>query len=1436
LEDQIVENQTMTSKVSVVIPSYNNAKFLPEALESSLAQTYPAFEIIVVDDGSIDNTEEVCDRYPSVQYIYQKNQGIVGARNAGFYASTGDYLVFLDADDTLLPNNIEIGLNAIAEHPEAGFVFGNYNLQTLQSDGSYITEEVYDNQYVTANYENLLAGKLRLQTACMLIPRHVVEAVNAFDPRATAAEDYNFFLRIAREFPIHFHGQRVFEYRYNGGNLSGKPTYLINTVRCHHLQWEYIEKTGNPKYIAAYEEGRKYWIKLFADRLPYDIMRYLGAGQWAAALGSLRLMWNYDPKLEILEKEVYESCYKSVLSHLRKLPVEASLAYWKKQLVGAPALLALPTDRPRPAEQTFRGSERSFLISQKLTSDIGVLSQQAGVTPFMTLLAAFDVLLYRYTGTEDIIVGAPFADHDHSEVFVNAVPLRTDMSGNPSFQRLLRRVRKVALASEIHQDVPYCLLIDELNLPRDLSYSPLFQVTFMLEEDVPLRNIEISALTASPWVVENNAGKSDLTLFLKPTSEGLEGIWSYSTDLFDADTIRRLNEHFQILLQGIVSNPEQPISELPLLTAPEKQKLLVEWNNTQTDYPHEHCIHQLIAEQAERTPERIAVAFEGQTLTFKELNERANQLAHYLQKLGVQPDSLVGICVERSLEMMVGLVGILKAGGAYVPIDPKFPLDRVGYMLENAQAKVLLTQQHLIGQLPTQGALAICLDTDWQQIAQEPQTAPSSNVTPENIAYVIYTSGSTGKPKGVQVLHRGAVNLFSSMQQQPGINADDNLLSSTTISFDMAVPELFLPLIVGARIVLISRETAMDGRKLSKTISESEITIMQGTPASWRLLLETGWQGSRKMKILSGGEAISRELAAELLDKCAELWNLYGPTETTVWSTVHQVKANERRISIGKPIANTEVYILDALLQPVPIGVAGELHIGGTGVTKGYLKRPELTEERFIPNPFSDVPGAQIYKTGDLARYLPDGTIECLGRLDFQVKVRGFRIELGEIESVLVEHSNVKQAVVIVREDVPGDKRLVGYIVAQQSPAPTSNELRSLLRESVPEYMVPSAFVVLDALPLTPNGKVDRKVLPAPNPQPSAKPVPDAPKKDVPQSRTPEPIAGFVAPQDDLDIQIIRIWEKVLNVSSISMRDNFFELGGHSLLAVSLLTEIEKIYKKELPLSVLFQSPTVQQLGDTLREKGCASSSQALVTIQKGGSKPPLFCIYGVFLYHALAKHLGEDQPVYGVYLQEEVDSARSDQSGASSAGLLTVADMASRYLKEVQAHQPAGPYFLAGESLGGLVALEMARKLLSQGEEVAFLGMLDSAIPGKHLLSLTQRLRWHGKNLLEKGLPYLLDKVAQVFGRSPQVLPGDDGRVAFRTYAFDNYEPQSYPGKAVLFRAMDESHYHLLDGWNDIVAGGLEIQDVPGDHLGILREPNVQILAEKLKAYIPSF
>jgi amino acid adenylation domain-containing protein len=845
--------------------------------------------------------------------------------------------------------------------------------------------------------------------------------------------------------------------------------------------------------------------------------------------------------------------------------LEAQLVYWRQQLAGPLPMLHLPTDRPRPAVQTSWGANHAMLLSKTLTEALNVISQREGVTLYMTLLAAFQTLLHRYTGQDDITVGSPVAGRTRAELegligfFVNTLILRTDLSGNPTFRELLGGVREMALGAYAHQDLPFERLVEELQPQRSLSHPPLFQVMFTLQ-NAPRQTLVLPGLTLRRLEVNSGTAKFDLTLSMAESADGLRGVWEYNTDLFVAATIYRLADHFRTLLEGLVAHPDQHLAELPLLTATERQQILVEWNATQASYPKDACIHELFEAQVERTPDTVAVVCEGAQLTYRELNARANQLAHYLQALGVGPERLVGICVERSLELVVGLLGILKAGGAYVPLDPAYPSERLAFMLADAHIPVLVTQHQLIAGLLVHQARVVCLDTDWARIAQERIEDPPSRVTAQNLAYVIYTSGSTGKPKGVQVVHQGVVNFLEAMRQQPGLTVHDTLLAVTILSFDIAALELYLPLSVGARLVLMSREGAMDGQQLAVQLARSEATVMQATPATWRLLLEAGWPGNQQLNILCGGEALPRELAEQLLDRGSALWNLYGPTETTIWSAVLKVESGEGPVAIGPPIANTEIYLLDRHLQPVAVGVPGELYIGGTGLARGYLHRPELTAEKFVPSLYSHEPGARLYRTGDLARYRPDGTLEFLGRMDQQVKVRGFRIELGEIEAALARHPGIAQAVAVAREDSPGDTRLVAYVVPRESAPLTAADLRGFLRLSLPDYMVPASLMMVDALPLTPNGKVDRRALPAPD-------------------RTrPELEGTFVAPRTPVEEGVARVWAEVLGLERVGVHDNFFELGGHSLLAIRIMAGIHDIFQVELPLRTLFEEPTVAGL------------------------------------------------------------------------------------------------------------------------------------------------------------------------------------------------------------------------------------------------------------------
>jgi amino acid adenylation domain-containing protein len=880
---------------------------------------------------------------------------------------------------------------------------------------------------------------------------------------------------------------------------------------------------------------------------------------------------------------------------LRGERLDDLLAYWKARLGGLRPL-ELPTDRPRPPLASPAGGWVPVALGPELVEPLRHLSRAEGATLFMTLLGAFQTLLGRLAGQADVAVGSPVANRGRKEVegligfFVNMLVLRTDLSGDPTFRQLLGRVKDTALGAYDHQEVPFEKLVDELQPARDPSRSPLFQAMFALDREA-VDALQRPDLTLTVKETDTHTTRFDLLLTLEESKAGLRGQLQYRTDLFDRGTAERFMGQFQALLEGIAGDPDRPLSRFPLLTGPERDWILRDWNNTRVDYPQNLCLHHLFERQAARTPEAIAVTFGDQSLTYAYLDARATALANRLRRLGVGPDVRVAVCVERSPEMVVALLGVLKVGGAYVPLDPAYPAQRVEYMLADSAAPVVLTQRGLVDRLPASPATVVCLD-------EEPAYSPGEDtgdtgVRPENLAYVIYTSGSTGRPKGVQIPHRAIVNLLLSMCESPGLVAGDTLLAVTTISFDIAALELFGPLAAGARVVLAGRGEAADPGRLAALLASSGATVMQATPATWRMLLEGGWRGDERLKALCGGEALPRDLARRLLPACGALWNMYGPTETTVWSTCRRMDSAAGAISIGRGIANTRLYVLDSHLQPVPPGVAGEVWIAGAGLARGYLNNPALTAEKFLPEPFCGEPGARMYRTGDRARWLSDGTLEHLGRLDAQVKVRGFRIELGEVEAALAAHAAVSQAAAAVREDMVGNNRLVAYLVCRDgAEVPDPAELRSHLRERLPEYMVPAVFVAMHTLPLTSNGKVDRKALPAP-----------------PEDR-PELAARYVAPRGPVEEELAEVWASVLGVARVGAEDNFFELGGNSLLAARVVARLRGELGVEVPLRALFEAPTVAGLAgavDAARAAGAAAPAPPVQVLPRRADGPSVF-------------------------------------------------------------------------------------------------------------------------------------------------------------------------------------------------------------------------------------
>ncbi len=1165
--------------------------------------------------------------------------------------------------------------------------------------------------------------------------------------------------------------------------------------------------------------------------------------------------------------------------------LQKQLKYWSQQLADSPPLLTLPTDRPRPATQTFQGRHYNLSISHSLTEALKALSQRVQaadatrVTLFITLLAAFNVLIYRYTGQTDIPIGVPIANRNHREIenligfFVNTLVLRNDLSGDPTFLTLLHRVREVALGAYAHQDLPFEQIVEILKPPRDLSYHPMFQIAFALQ-DAPIESLNLKDITASPYPVERGTSQFDLALLLEekhgqttaakaPAASEINGELEYNTDLYDESTIARLVNHYRVLLEGIAANPEQRISRLPLLSKAERRQLLVTWNDTTVDFPQDRCVHQLFEAQVQKTPYAVAVAFRDQVLTYRDLNQRANQLAHHLQKQNLAAqDRPIAICMRYPLERIIGALAVLKAGQAYLPLDPAYPQARLAFMLKDAQVPVLLTQQALAAWAGKQAQThVIYLDSDQHLIAQNStqDPTPASTEAPLNsLAYVIYTSGSTGHPKGTLIEHRSLLNLVQWHQRAFKLTPEDRATQIAGPAFDASVWEIWPYLTMGASVHIPDEEIRAQPVKLRDWLISQAITItFLPTPLA-ETLLELDWpsDGSCRLRfLLTGGDKLNRYPPLGLP---FTLINNYGPTENSVVTTscpIHPV-AKTGAPPIGRPIDNVQVYILDAHQQPVPVGIAGELCIAGVGLSRGYLNRPALTAEKFIPHPFNNKPGARLYRTGDLARYRADGVIEFLGRLDNQVKIRGFRIELGEIEAALSQHPDVQETVAVVQEEETDNKRIIAYVVLKTGTHTSISDLYHYLEHRLPSHMVPSTFVQLDTLPLTPNGKVDRQALPPP------------------QSTRPQLAATYIAPRDVLELKLTQLWETILDIHPIGVTDNFFELGGHSLLAVRLMSQIESQFSTSLPLATLFEGGTIESLASILRHRHIQPLPHTpLVAIQPNGTKPSLFCVHpaggNVLCYIDLARHLGSDQPCYGF-----------QSPGLNGLDNIndSIEQMAKCYTQALRAHQPRGPYRLGGWSMGGVIAFEMARQLHEQKQDVVLLALFDSWAPGpslkfiedappltsnaKMLVEFFNELTYRSPanerqsdslNLQLSSMPLQSlepnEQLAYILkeARKRKLIPPDIEHAQIRQlfqvfqaniHALQTYTPKPYSGPITLFQASEDRAKETLEvptalGWQKLSTRPLNIQPVPGDHYTMLSQPHVQVLAENLKKYL---
>jgi len=1084
----------------------------------------------------------------------------------------------------------------------------------------------------------------------------------------------------------------------------------------------------------------------------------------------------------------------------------------------------------RPKTLTYKGSSVLFSLDTSTTQKLELLARNEQTTIFNTLLGIYYLLLSRYSRQSDIIIGAPAANRNSTNVenligfFLNMVPLRINSEDCSNFNQLLKKLKNITQDAFAHQDVPFDVLVETLKPQRDMSHPPIFQVIFAYQ-NFPIETTVVGNTTIRPEMVDRGATEFDLALYMWEDDGVVRGLIEYSTDLFSQPMIKQVSDHFVNIAQAVASSADIQLSSVPILSDKDRIQIIHEWNKTDVPFPEDKCIHHLFKERVLESPNATAVIFKDKSLTYKELDIQSDKIASLLFEKGVRQGDRVGICLERHLGMVVSLLGILKCGAAYVPLDPTYPVERLQYMAEDAKLAMILIEQDVPDSFSTLNAVQkIKISPDISSLVKQHvdfSTAVSSGTT----AYVIYTSGSTGKPKGVPISHHSAVNFLLSMKKEPGITSNDRMLATTTLSFDMSVYEIFLPLISGASLIMVENQLVKDGKRLVDYSSLVKPSIMQGTPSFWRLLLTAGWPGLNGVKIISGGEPITYDLIRELLPKCKELWNGYGPTETTVFATCCKITSESDPITIGKPIDNTFTYILDNFLQPVPVGVAGELFIGGVGLADEYINRPELTAEKFITDPFKS---GKMYKTGDLTKYRGDGSIEYLGRIDNQVKVRGYRIELGEIENTINQINTVGQCVVIAVELQAGDVRLVAYVVPKQLMVFSSDEIRNALRNKLPEYMIPQHIIEIKTLPLTPSGKIDRKSLLV-----LFKETQGNVTKSAKQ------------PQTKLHFQLQAIWESVLGVANIGINDNFFDLGGHSLLAVKLVSKITNILKINILLTDILANPTIESLAEIIQPLIGSRSLQMrsiqklsyVVPLKPTGSRIPFFCVHGVggnvMNYNSLLSFMDESQPFYGIQTRGLDGFSKPFES---------VSEMAKSYIDEIREIQPHGPYLLGGGSMGGLIAFEMAQQLIKQNEKINLLLMLDSICP----YYIREQVK-HGnsqpflKKVIHSAECRIEDKkkhfLCSCYRALKKIVPHElrywEIEQKYLSLA-SSYKPNEYAGKITLFRANSaEGFSDPFRGWEPVVKGGFDCYDFKCDHRYMVE--NVEVnkkLSEQIIAY----
>jgi amino acid adenylation domain-containing protein len=1129
--------------------------------------------------------------------------------------------------------------------------------------------------------------------------------------------------------------------------------------------------------------------------------------------------------------------------------IAPQLEYWKNKLQGAPPFLDLPLDYPRPATIDFRPGFQLFELDASASDALKSLARNERATPFMTLLTVFQTLLFRYTQQRDIVVGTPVSTRVQSQLekligcFINTQVLRTEIAPGATTRAILSQVRTTVLESLSNADVPFGTLVGELVTERDLSRFPLFQVAFILQ----------NTPTSSGYSVVSGGTTFDITVYIWESAGRFAGSVQYNANLFRPETMAAFAGCFQTLAAGMAAHPDTPAEQLPMLSAEQQAAWIEPHHGPAAPFPS-GCTHEWIERQAALFPDAVAVVFGHEKLTYREISERSSRLANRLRTLGVGPESTVALCLDRSPDLVVAPLAIWKAGGAYLPLDPDFPSHRLAFMLEDSGVSIIISESCLLDKLPAANLpTLVCLDRDQSSIQKESSQAPPSSTLAENLAYMLYTSGSTGRPKGVQVTHHSLVNFLASMQREPGLAASDRLLAVTTFSFDIAGLELWLPLVTGAQVVIAPRIAVVDGAALAGLVRDFAITVMQATPVTWRLLLESGWQGTPGLKILCGGEALTRDLANQLLATGAEMWNLYGPTETTIWSTLRRLSSQER-VSIGRPIANTQVYILDEHRNLLPPGVPGELSIGGDGVARGYLHRDELTAERFIKSPVH--PNRRLYRTGDIVRQSFTGDLDYMGRVDHQVKLRGFRIELGEIETILEQQPGVLQAVVVVREDEPGDHRLTAYLTTEDSAAPHAATLRKALHAVLPAHMIPGAFLPVRHFPLTPNRKIDRNALRGPEYRPghadNSAEEPAATYQDG-AGQDSSLNHGHLPPRSHVEMAMVEIWREVLGLDKISVLDNFFELGGHSLAATRLISRLRSALDMDLPLRCIFMDPTIASLASHItwipsihgyRYISEIPKWNCLISAQPNGSRIPFFFVAGyqkpedtLLVLSQLLPNLGTDQPVFG-FRPRWIDG---------NAEYASVDEMAHEFLTELRAVQPKGPYLLGGHCVGGIAAMEVAQLLLKEGEEVRLLLFLDTDRPSPARACFTDlHFFWQRVEhifdvlsdiVLARSTPrreFVRNLMRRKFGvqLSRQESDADrfyQAKVRYRRLLY-KHTPSRYPGRISLLVNEQQARYDRDLGWTGVPQQGIDIHVLPGDHTTVLSEHAKEIAQSILR------